>query len=144
MTKITLKKVGQYNGIVAFYAERNWGFKDFVSSDGVLLVADSCSSLIDVCENLYVGLESSEPNLLLCKSALFNKIVKAVDQFNTQKAYSKTVFFLYDGGSKEGYRKIGVTEEDSRYIKGFDLDDDNKFKNFIKSKIVGKVMTVKE
>lgn len=50
----------------------------------------------------------------------------------------KTVFFQYDGTELK-YRRIGATKEDEIYIEGIDLDDESKFKKFLKNKIVGQI-----
>ena len=50
----------------------------------------------------------------------------------------KTVFFQYNSVELK-YRRLAVTEETDLYISGKDLDDDDKFKKFLKNKIVGKI-----
>jgi hypothetical protein len=54
------------------------------------------------------------------------------------QTYSEVASFVYRKNRDEvTKRRIGVTEEDSQYIKGIDLDDSNSFKQFLKEKIVG-------
>ena len=56
----------------------------------------------------------------------------------------KTVTFLYEKDVYNDKRRlVEVQEENKTYIKGLDLDDANKFKCFLKSKIVGRVLEVK-
>ena len=56
----------------------------------------------------------------------------------------KTVQFVYDKNSSDyspkseiKWRVVQVTNEDSTYLEGLDVDDNYTFKRFLKSKIVG-------
>jgi hypothetical protein len=54
------------------------------------------------------------------------------------RTHSEIANFVYRKNRDEvTKRRIGITEEDSHYIKGIDLDDNNHFKQFLKEKIVG-------
>jgi hypothetical protein len=56
----------------------------------------------------------------------------------------KTVTFLYEKDVYNDKRRlVEVQEENKTYIKGLDLDDHNKFKCFLKSKVVGDILEVK-
>ena len=50
---------------------------------------------------------------------------------------SKTVEFVYNKEGEINWRKINLSFEDSNLIKGFDLEDGNKFKSFKKKFIIG-------
>lgn len=156
---LKLEKLGELNGVVAFkIAEQshinhefgnaglsNWDFK---AKNGVRL---SSSSEPEVENNtlLYVrGDNETKDNLvLMAKSAVFDAFEEAVRQYNeyfSRPPFEKIVMFRYDGGSTGDYRRIGVTEETETHIKGIDLDNNNVFRCFKKSLIVGKVLTVKD
>ena len=65
-------------------------------------------------------------------------LVKA-EYIEREKTYKKIAEFVYLN-SKTGeneWRKIGVMEDNSTYVEGLDLNDNNSFKKFLKSRIVG-------
>lgn len=55
----------------------------------------------------------------------------------SQKPKRKTVEFVYNKEGEINWRKIDLSFEDSDLIKGFDLEDGNKFKSFKKKFIIG-------
>jgi len=57
--------------------------------------------------------------------------------------YNEIVEFHYEkSDGSESYRRVGVLEEDSEYIKGLDLNDGNKYKAFKKENITNGVTIV--
>lgn len=55
-----------------------------------------------------------------------------------EKRFSKLVEFVYKKDSGEiSWRKINLTNENFYFVKGFDLEDENKFKTFKKESIIG-------
>ena len=61
-----------------------------------------------------------------------------VDVTQIETRVPNVVEFVYkkDDG-KTDWRKVDILEEDKYYVKGHDLDDNNHFKSFKKSNIVG-------
>jgi hypothetical protein len=62
----------------------------------------------------------------------------STDVFTVETRVPNVVEFVYkkDDG-KTDWRKIDIIEEDKFYIKGHDLNDNNNFKSFKKTNIVG-------
>ena len=53
-------------------------------------------------------------------------------------SYSEVAEFVYNSSSGETkWRKVGLVECSQDYLKGIDLDDDNKFKQFRMDRIIG-------
>lgn len=63
----------------------------------------------------------------------------ATDTIHATPDYSIVCEFVYDkmGGEAPKWRKIGLVGEDEDYIRGYDLEDNLKYKNFSIEKIVG-------
>jgi hypothetical protein len=59
-------------------------------------------------------------------------------------AYQKDspTYSYRNNGETPKWRRIGVTEQDNTYIKGVDLDDDNKFKSFKIANVIGGIKKV--
>ena len=84
--------------------------------------------------------------ILQLEYKVFNNIEsKHIDNDLTASRYidnnikcKEIVQFVYpvSDGSSDKWRKIGIFEENNDYIKGYDLNDDNKFKCFKKNKIL--------
>lgn len=140
MSKIEITPVGQEKkGITAFKMSVSGPFEPaFQASNNIVLSYDEFSAWE---EDMGVLLVNETEGFSLCSTKDFKLIVEAVEEFNSRPNYSSIYFFFYRGGSHDGYRRVGVTSEDSNYIIGVDLDIDAPRK-YLRSKIDGKVYRV--
>ena len=56
---------------------------------------------------------------------------------NVNDKVNNTLEFVYENKNVTKWRTINVVKEDNEYIYGFDLEGDNDYKVFKKSKILG-------
>ena len=56
---------------------------------------------------------------------------------NANDKVNNTLEFVYENKNITKWRIINAIKEDNEYIYGFDLEDDNDYKAFKKSKILG-------
>ena len=56
---------------------------------------------------------------------------------NANDKVNNTLEFVYENKNITKWRIINAIKEDNEYIYGFDLEDDNDYKVFKKSKILG-------
>lgn len=56
---------------------------------------------------------------------------------NTNDRVNNTLEFVYENKNVTKWRIINAVKEDNEYIYGFDLEGDNDYKVFKKSKILG-------
>ena len=56
---------------------------------------------------------------------------------NTNDRVNNTLEFVYENKNVTKWRIINAVKEDNEYIYGFDLEGDNNYKVFKKSKILG-------
>lgn len=131
------------NGMGCLAAQLVAHFKADAGPGGIYIYPTDCDdeeynyevSLVDGVLNLSVrGEDEDDVRLLLPEVPKDVKIVE----------------FLYPSGNRDGdienvWRKVQVAEQDENYITGIDLLDNNKFKRFLLSRVVGgasKVFTV--
>lgn len=146
--QIKIKELGRGNGTVAFkitecpddiYHENG----NFDASNGITITSDERPDFDGSYLYLWGYKDTFNDDMILVSEKEFDEILEAIEEYNKSKE-PKIYVFLYDGGSVNHYRRVKVSSEDSRYIKGEDLDDDGKFKNFLKSKIKGEIFVEKE
>lgn len=128
------------NGIDCFAASLIGYLKKDQIGGIYICFADTTANECDA-EYEYTISQSNDKLKVVCRD-IYGKKTKVLYDGNAESKEKVTnikeiVQFHY---SKDGVnttqRKVGVIEEDKKYIRGLDMDDDNRIKCFAKSKIV--------
>ena len=118
----------------------------FTSTNGIRIRSSLYPAFSN--ETLYIlgSRKNEDGRLIVVPVKTANRIWDAVVEYNkslSEPKFLRTVMFQYNGGSVDGYRRIGVTEENDEHLSGIDLDGSG-FRRFLKRRISGPILEVKE